>query len=82
MKDRNMGILIPDEVVMDKIYFIRGQKVMLFRDIAKLYSVETKVLKQAVRINKDRFSDDFMFKLNSEEFANLRLQSLTSSWGG
>ena len=48
MKDRNMEILIPDEVVMDKIYIIRGQKVMLDRDLAKLYNVETKVLKQAV----------------------------------
>ena len=82
MKDRNMEILIPDEVVMDKIYIIRGQKVMLDRDLAKLYNVETKVLKQAVRRNRDRFPDDFMFELKSEEFANLRSQSVTSSWGG
>ena len=82
MKDRNREILIPDEVVMHMIYFIRGQKVMLDRDLAKLYNVETKVLKQAVRRNKDRFPFDFMFELNNEEFANLRSQSVTSSWGG
>jgi len=55
MKYRNREIFIPDEVVMDKIYFIGGQKAMLDRDLAKLYSVEAKVLNQAVRRNKDRF---------------------------
>lgn len=82
MTNKNREISIPDEVVMEKIYFIRGRKVMLDWDLAKLYNVETKVLKQAVRRNKDRFPDDFMFELNNEEFANLRSQSVTSSWGG
>lgn len=67
---------------MDRIYLIRVMKVMLDKDLAKLYNVETKVLKQAVRRNKDRFPDDFMFELNNEEFINLRSQSVTSSWGG
>jgi len=67
---------------MDKIYLIRGKKVMLDHDLAKLYSVETKVLKQAVRRNEDRFPDDFMFELSNEEFAILRSQFVTSSWGG
>ncbi len=55
MAKKDLEIMIPDEVVMDKIYMIRGKKVMLDRDLAKLYCVETKVLKQAVRRNKDRF---------------------------
>ena len=82
MTNKEMEIAIPDEVVMEKIYLIRGKKVMLDRDLAKLYSVETKVLKQAVRRNKDRFPDDFMFELSNEEFEILRSQFVTSSWGG
>jgi hypothetical protein len=57
-------------------------KVMLDRDLAELYDVETKVLKQAVRRNIDRFPEDFMFELSKEEFKNLRSQFVTSSWGG
>ena len=55
---------------------------MLDHDLAKLYYVETKVLKQAVRRNLDRFPDDFMFELSSQEFTILRSQIVTSSWGG
>jgi hypothetical protein len=82
MAKKNAQIIIPDEVVMDKIYLIRGKKVMLDRDLAQLYNVETKALKQAVRRNVERFPDDFMFELNKEEFTNLRSQFVTSSWGG
>jgi hypothetical protein len=57
-----------------KIYLIRGQKVMLNRDLAELYDAETKVLKQAVRRNTERFPEDFMFELSKEEFENLRSQ--------
>jgi hypothetical protein len=57
-------------------------KVMLDRDLAELYDVETKALKQAVRRNIDRFPEDFMFELSKEEFKNLRSQIVTSSWGG
>lgn len=53
-------IAIPDEVIINKIYFIRGQKVMLDRDLAELYGVETRVLNQAVKRNVRRFPDDFM----------------------
>lgn len=53
------------------IYLIRGQKVILDRDLAKLYGVETRVLNQAVRRNRDRFPDDFMFSLTREEIRNL-----------
>jgi len=56
--------IIPDEVIMSKIYLIRGRKVMLDRDLADLYGVETKVLKQTVRRNKKRFPSDFMFEMS------------------
>ena len=55
---------------------------MLDHDLAKLYNVETKVLKQAVRRNINRFPDDFMFELINQEFSILRSQFVTSSWGG
>ncbi len=75
-------VAIPDEVVMSKIYVIRGQKVMLDEDLAELYGVETKVLNQAVSRNSIRFPEDFMFKLSEEEFADLKSQIVTSRWGG
>lgn len=71
-------ISIPDEVVINKIYMIRDQKVMLDRDLAELYGVETKVLKQAVRRNITRFPEDFMFEMNKEELENWRSQFVTS----
>ncbi len=74
--------LIPDEVIMNKIYMFRGSKVMLDRDLADLYEIETKQLKRAVRRNISRFPDDFMFELSPDEFNNLRSQFGTSSWGG
>jgi len=73
---------VPLERITGKIYFIRGQKVMLDRGLAELYEVETKVLKQAVRRNIDRFPEDFMFELTKDEFEILRSQIVTSSWGG
>ena len=69
---------ILDEVVMNKIYLIRGQKVMLDSDLAKLYQVETKVLKQAVKRNFGRFPVDFMFEMTASEFLLLRSQIVTS----
>ena len=71
-------VAIPDEVVMNKIYLVRGQKVMLDRDLAELYGVDTKVLKQAVRRNITRFPEDFMFEMNKEELENWRSQFVTS----
>jgi len=82
MTKKGSEIMIPDEKVLDKIYLIRDKKVMLDRDLAQLYNVETKVLKQAVRRKLDRFPDDFMFELSNEEFTILRSQIVTSSWGG
>jgi len=77
-----MKELVPVERITSKIYLIRGQKVMLDRDLAELYGVETKVLKQAVKRNISRFPNDFMFELSRAEFDNLRSQIVTSSWGG
>ncbi len=55
---------IADEIIMNKIYLVRNQKVMMDRDLAELYGGETKVLKQAVRRNTERFPKDFMFEMN------------------
>jgi len=77
-----MAELIPVETIVSKILYLRGEKVLLDRDLAKLYGVETKVLKQAVRRNIERFPKDFMFELSKKEFEDLRSQIVTSSWGG
>ncbi|MEI6276358.1 MAG: ORF6N domain-containing protein [Prolixibacteraceae bacterium] len=82
MSIENTASLIPDERIMDRIFLIRDQKVMLDRDLAELYGVETKTLKQQVRRNPDRFPIDFMFELSKNEFSNLRSHFVTSSWGG
>ena len=62
-----MSDLVPVEVIANKIFLIRGQKVMLDRDLAELYGVDTAMLKRQVRRNKERFPDDFMFELNDKE---------------
>ena len=74
--------IIPDEVVLSKIFYVRDQKIMLDRDLAELYGVETRVLVQAVKRNIERFPNDFMFQLSKEEFDNLKSQIVISSWGG
>ena len=71
--------MISDEVIINKIYFIRGKKVMIDRDLAELYGVETRVLKQAVRRNIDRFPQDFMFEMTEGELSNWRSQFVTSN---
>lgn len=71
-------IVLTEEVVVAKIYTIRGQKVMLDRDLAVLYGIETKRLKEAVRRNLNRFPDDFMFGLTDIEFREWRSQFATS----
>lgn len=72
-------IAIAAEAVMNQIYVIRGQKVMLNRDLSTLYGVETRVLKQSVRRNIDRFPEDFMFEMTAEELQNWRSQIVTSN---
>lgn len=67
------------QVIQNKIYEIRGQKVMLDRDLAEMYGVPTKVLNQAVKRNIERFPEDFMFQLSSEETQEWRSQFVTSN---
>jgi hypothetical protein len=76
------NLAIPDEVIINKIYLIRGQKVMLDKDLSILYNVTTGNLNKAVKRNLRRFPADFMFQLTDEEFTNLIFQNGTSSWGG
>jgi len=78
-KNIDQVALLPDEVIVSKIYAIRGRKVMIDRDLAELYEVETKQLKRAVRRNIYRFPDDFMFELSKEELENWRYQFGTSN---
>jgi hypothetical protein len=66
-----MSTLIPQEVIEQKIFLIRGKKVMLDRDLAQLYGVETRVLNQAVKRNKSRFPEDFVFSLTREEIKRI-----------
>ena len=77
-----MDEIIPQDIIEQKIILVRGQKVMLDRDLAVLYDVETKILNKAVRRNIERFPSDFMFQLSRDEFDNLKFQFGTSSWGG
>lgn len=72
-------LLVPAELIKRHIYMIRGQKVMLDSDLARLYQVLTKNLNLAVRRNGERFPEDFMFQLTSEEAESLRLQFATSN---
>ena len=77
-----MKELIPEEVIEQKIFMIRGHKVMLDRDLAQLYGVSVKRLNEQVKRNIKRFPGDFMFLLTKQEVVNLRSQFATSSWGG
>jgi len=78
----NNKVAVPEEIIMNKIYLIRDQKIMLDRDLAELYGVMTGNLNKAVKRNIKRFPEDFMFQLTKEEFDNLIFQFGTSSWGG
>ena len=78
MAKANKALMIPDERVMNKIYLIRSKKVMIDRDLAELYQVETRVLNQAIRRNIGRFPEDFMFQLTDKEFENWKSQIVIS----
>lgn len=69
---KDSGIMIPDEIIMAKIYLIRGKKIMFDRDLAELYNVETRRLKEQVRRNLYRFPEDFMFELSNQELVEWR----------
>ena len=79
MAKKKNKALVPEEVLVKKIYLIRNQKVMLDRDLATLYGVETKRLKEQVRRNIDRFPEDFMFEMTKQELADWRSQFATSN---
>jgi len=70
------------QIIQNKIFEIRGMRVMLDFDLAELYQVETKNLKRAVKRNIERFPDDFMFELTADEWEILRCNFGTSNWGG
>jgi DNA-binding TFAR19-related protein (PDSD5 family) len=76
------NIVVMPEVIENKIFLLRGQKVMLDRDLAKLYGVTTGVLNQSIKRNLYRFPEDFMFQLTRKETLNLKSQIVISSWGG
>src|SRR6187549_1505838 len=80
--EKKITSVITEHFIVNKIYFIRGQKVMLDEDLADLYRVETKRLNEQVRRNTERFPQDFMFQLTIEEYENLKSQTAASSWGG
>jgi len=75
-------MIMPDDVIMNKIFLIREQKVMIDSDLAELYGVETRRLNEQVKRNLLRFPKDFMFQLTEAEFSNLKSQFATSRWGG
>jgi len=75
-----MKDVIRQNIIEKKIFLIRGLNVMLDKDLAELYGVETKYLTRQVRRSIERFPEDFMFQLTRQEF--LRCQNVTSSWGG
>ncbi len=75
-------LTLPAQALQQRIYVIRGQKVMLDVDLAELYQVPTKRLNEQVRRNRSRFPSDFMMKLTAAEWENLKSQFATSSWGG
>ena len=79
---KHSGSIIPRERIEQKIYLLRGEKVMLSSDLARLYHVAPRALVQSVKRNMTRFPEDFMFQLTDEEFGNLKSQIVTSSWGG
>ncbi|MCX6170410.1 MAG: ORF6N domain-containing protein [Ignavibacteriales bacterium] len=79
---KRKSYLVSVAKISSKILWVRGEKILLDRDLAQLYGVEVKVLNQSVRRNIERFPSDFMLQLSKEEFLNLKSQFVTSSWGG
>jgi hypothetical protein len=74
-----VALALPEKDIVNRIFFIRGQKVMIDRDLAEMYGVETRVLKQAVRRNPGRFPDDFMFEMTTEELEHWRSHFVISN---
>lgn len=76
------NLIVPSKIIENRIFLIRGKKVMFDRDLSRLYGVKTMVLNQSVKRNIDRFPEDFMFQLSKPEFENLKSHFVISSWGG
>lgn len=76
-KTNRTSLVVPEEVIESKIYFIRERKIMFDHDLPRLYEVETRRLKEQVKRNLDRFPEDFMFKLSKDEYRSLRSQFAT-----
>lgn len=76
------NLVASGKTIEQHIYLIRGQKVIIDKDLAQLYGVETRSINQAIVRNMERFPEDFAFQLNKDEWKNLRSQSVMSSWGG
>jgi ORF6N domain len=82
MAKKELQMLVAEQKILNRIYVIRNQKVMLDEDLAEMYRVETKRLNEQVKRNPNRFPKDFMFTLTPKEYENLKSQFATSSWGG
>jgi phage regulator Rha-like protein len=79
---KELEALVVEQKILNRIYVIRHEKVMLDKDLAEMYGVETRGLNQSIKRNLNRFPKDFMFQLSEKEFKNLISQNVTSSWGG
>jgi hypothetical protein len=82
MPKKELQLLMIEQKILNRIYVMRGEKIMLDKDLAELYNVETRILNQSIKRNLKRFPKDFMFQLSEKEFKNLISQNVTSSWGG
>jgi hypothetical protein len=82
MAKKELVTLVAEQKILNRIYVVRGQKVIIDEDLAEMYRVETKRLNEQVKRNIKRFPKDFMFTLTEKEFVNLKSQIATSSWGG
>lgn len=82
MAKKELQTLVAEQKNLNKIFVVRGQKIMLDEDLAEMYKVETRRLNEQAKRNINRFPPDFMFMLTEKEFQNLKSQIATSSWGG
>lgn len=82
MAKKELQVLVAEQKILNRIYVVRNQKIMLDEDLAEMYKVETRRLNEQVKRNLSRFPKDFMFVLSDKEFENLKSQNATSSWGG
>ncbi len=82
MAKKELQTLVMEQKILNRIYVVRSQKIMLDNDLADMYKVETRRLNEQVKRNINRFPKDFMFTLTEKEYNNLKSQNATSSWGG